>query len=145
MFRSLLYYFTASKQYPVGELDNFGTRKLVQLRSGPNEKLLKQMRLQTYARFDWEDIRKTVKQETSPEDYDNFFWDSYMGYKPINRVLYVDATGNYFFKFENEWKLAIRSYDLGHLARQNIDDNPTVHEAFGAVYCFFQDIEAAQI
>ena len=103
------------------------------------------MRLQNYAQFDWGIVRQTVKHQTTNEDYDNFFWGFYLGYKTINRILHVDAAGNYFFKFENEWKLAVKSYDLGHLARHNIIDKPTIHEFFGAVYCFFQDIEASQI
>lgn len=143
MADNLLKLFTSSKQYPVGSLRDLGLKTLVQLRGGPNRRLLLELKREKFEIFNWDDICKEVKLRTKSEDYDNLFWGAYIGYSPIKRNLYEDDANLSYFKFENEWKLAIKSSKLLHLARVNTRENPTVYEEFGPVCCYYADIEAA--
>ena len=138
-----LYKLTADNQEPIGDLRSQGLKTLVQLREGPNRDLLKQLRLSKFGTFKWKNIRTIADRRATEIGYNNFFWDSYLGYSPIERVLYVDSAENCFFKFENEWKFAVKSSDLGHLAKMNTLELPTIFEYYGEVYCFYADIDAA--
>ena len=144
MSRSPLHILTSDKQYPIGDIERHGKRKLVKLKEGPNYDLLQRLRLAEFDTFDWKAIQLIVKQHARDSKYDNLFWDSYYRYRPIERILYSDSYGNYFFKYENEWKIAVRSFELDHLARVDMVTNPTVHKAYGSVYCFLANITAAQ-
>ena len=144
MSQNQLKIFTSHNQYPVGDLKSYGKRTLVQVRKGPNKKLLSKIRQTKFEKFSWDEVRSLVEQKTCETEYKNFFWNGYMGYQqPINRNLYIDAAADFYFKFENKWKFAVKSTNLGALAKVDIQGNPTVHEYYGFVYCFYADVISA--
>ena len=144
MSQNQLKIFTSDNQYPVGDPQVYSKKKLVQIRQGPNRKLLSKIRQIKFEKFSWDQVRSLVDHNTDETEYKNFFWDSYLGYEqPISRTLYIDAAADFYFKFENEWKFAVKSKDLGSLAKVNIQGSPTIHEHYGSVYCFYTDVVSA--
>ena len=143
MSKTPLYKFTASNYKPIGELRKFGEEPLIALREGPNKSYLKELRLAPFKNFSWENIQKILKRRVTAYQkiqYDNLFWEYSL--TPTRRVLYKDSAENVFFKLENEWKLAVKSSDLGSIARINSNDFPTIFEHSGHVYCYYADLDA---